>query len=194
MIPRIHKAHWLGMVWDKANRGRQAIWPSEHMIRFVARTYGDRPDRSSIRFLDIGSGRHAPNTHALTMMGYDATAIDFAPGAMAHERADIRASMLFGPETFDCVLDINTLCHVENPPFKEIHAWLKPGGIFFSIWPAFDSQLDLNGKGFCHLLNGVEIHNMLSMFDALGVRVGHAEYCEPNSIRRHTSWLIMAHK
>src|SRR5512139_410582 len=121
---------------------RQAIWPSEPLMRFIARNYGGEwkdgeppPHRNKIKILDIGSGKHAPNTHALTLMGYDVTAIDFSPNALCHERADICAFGLFGAETFDVVLDINTLCHVEHPPIKEIHGWLKVGGKFYSIAP-----------------------------------------------------------
>src|SRR5512139_1363248 len=119
---------------------RQAIWPSEPLMRWVSRDYGNTPERSKVGFLDIGSGKHAPNTHALTLMGYDATSLDFAPGALCHERADIRASGLFGAETFDCILDINTLCHVEHPPIAEIHKCLKPGGKFYCIAPSSETS------------------------------------------------------
>ena len=144
---------------------RQAIWPSEPLMRFIGRTYGNAPDRSKVRFLDIGSGKHAPNTHALTLMGYDVIAIDFAPGALAHERADIRASMLFEPETFDCVLDINTLCHVPDPPIAEIHKWLKPGGKFYSIAPHINtSRGHLEGKGYCRCAAWHGIQQLLAPF------------------------------
>ena len=173
---------------------RQAIWPSEPLMRFIGRTYGNAPDRSKVRFLDIGSGKHAPNTHALTLMGYDVIAIDFAPGALAHERADIRASGLFNPETFDCVLDINTLCHVENPPIKAIRDWLKPGGKFYSIAPHVNtSRGHLEGKGYCRCADHDSIKHLMVPFGDKWVN-GYQDYRDPGRGEIICSWIIEATK
>src|SRR5512139_523085 len=156
---------------------RQAIWPSEPLMRFIPRNYGEVPHRNKIKILDIGSGKHAPNTDALTKMGYDVTAIDFSPGALCHERADIRASGLFGAETFDVVLDINTLCHVEHPPIKEIHGWLKVGGKFYSIAPTTATwKAGLEGKGYCRLATWDDIKFLMGPFES--VLHGFIEYAD----------------
>ena len=172
---------------------RQAIWPSEPLMRFVARTYGDVPHRNKIKFLDIGSGKHAPNTDALTKMGYDVLALDFAPGALAHERADIRATGLFEPETFDAVLDVNTLCHVPDPPIKAIRDWLKPGGKFYSITPAHDtSRRHLEGKGYVRLSEGNDIEQLMHPFGDKVV-LGFITNVDPGR-ELISSWIVEATK
>src|SRR5512139_1159408 len=168
---------------------RQAIWPSEPLMRFISRNYGDVPHRNKIKILDIGSGKHAPNTHALTLMGYDVTAIDISPNALCHERADIRASGLFGAETFDVVLDINTLCHVEHPPIKEIYNWLKVGGKFYCIAPAWDtSQGHLEGKGFVRLATWMDIAQLMAPFGN-NWDYGDLKYQDPGH-KLIASWIV----
>ena len=51
---------------------------------------------------------------------------------------------------YDCIIDHNSLCHVEKPPYFTIFDALKPKGKFFSVMPADDTwKGTLEGKGFC---------------------------------------------
>jgi SAM-dependent methyltransferase len=178
------------MIWDTELLKRQSRYPSEHLIRFVARNYFGAPDRSKVRFLDIGSGRHANNTRFLEDNGFDVTAIDSSQHALAHIHAAIH-DLAFVWDSFDCVVDHNTLCHVEHPPMEEIKNWLKPGGKFFSVAPADDTPRGhLQGKGFVRCATQEEIEKLYECFT--GLRFGRA--CYPDGDTSITSWIVEAVK
>lgn len=167
--------------------GSQATEPNEHLVRFVSRNYFNAPNRSNVRFLDIGSGRNANNTSYLIRSGFNVTAIDSADGAaLAHIHRDIR-EVEFDVETFDCIIDINTLCHVENPPLDKIKLWLKSGGKLFSIAPSSETSREhLQGKGFCRCTNRAEIYDLYRGFEYKTINSAH--YCDIHS------WIIKATK
>lgn len=176
-------------VWDKANLGSQARYPSLEFVRFVARRYFGS-SRSGVRFLDIGSGRHAPNTRFLEDHGFTVTAIDSSAIALAHIRADVR-DVDIPEESFDCVLDHNTLCHIENPPMGKIRQWLKPGGMFFSVLPANDTwRGHLEGKGFVRCASYDDVLSLYGCFS--DIRVRKSSY--PDGDRDITSWIVEARK
>lgn len=179
------------MLWDKANQGRQARYPDTTVVRFVARNFYDAPNRSKIHFLDIGSGRYAPHTKFLEGEGFTVTAIDFSHTALAHHHMDIRAADLFSDETFDCILDFNSLCHVEDPPIEKIYSWLKKDGIFFSVCPRWDTSREhLEGKGFVRCIQRDEITPLYFPF---WTRVVDEQLYTVNR-EAFTSWIIEAKK
>lgn len=48
-------------VWDSVFSSRSwGGYPNEDMIRFVARRYGQSPDRGAVSMLDVGSGPGPP--------------------------------------------------------------------------------------------------------------------------------------
>lgn len=156
------------MIWDEANQGRQAKYPDTVVVRMVARNFFNATDRSKVHFLDIGSGRHAPHTRFLETEGFTVTAIDFSKLALAHIHQDIHTLDSFAPDSFDCLLDFNTLCHVEDPPFKKIKRWLKPGGKFFSVTPQ-GWRPHLTNKGYCRCASLPEIYKLYADFEPLTV-------------------------
>ncbi len=133
---------------------RQA--PDSALMRLVSHRF---PGRAYC--LDIGSGEGA-NCRELTFRGHQVTPIDryhrYAPNVIL---ADIRSGD-FVPHSFDLVYDINTLCHVEDPPFEKIREWLKPEGIFFSICPtALAPRYIEEGKDFTRRIDEIGLRLML---------------------------------
>jgi 2-polyprenyl-3-methyl-5-hydroxy-6-metoxy-1,4-benzoquinol methylase len=150
-------------------------------MRFVARRFGPGDV-----FLDIGSGSGA-NADELRVRGFIVVTLD--NGVKADFMTDIRKAH-FNPETFNCVLDINTLCHVEDPPFENIKAWLKPHGSFFSICPTLDtSDRVKDGKDYTRLVSEHDLRGMLRMFSE--VKIGTAHYQIPGS-DYFDSWIVEA--
>ena len=193
------------MEWDGWMATRQAKYPNENFVRFVAKNYYDVPDRSKVRFLDLGCGAGA-NTWYLAHEGFRVTAVDRSESALAslrhrfqEERFPHQVVFLerdinhldVAPACFDCVLDHNTLCHIEKPPFDAIHDALKDGGRFFSVAPALDTwRGTLEGKGFCRVASEHEVREMLKMFS--DVKIRHSSY--PAGDHDITSWIIEATK
>ena len=135
------------MIWDEANKGRQAETPDNHLARFIGRRY--LPLRKDCRVLDIGPGRHGANQTYLENKGFQVVSIDLSNEARANIHGDIRTHE-FQPEEFDLIIDINTLCHVDDMDYSRLQSWLKPQGRFFSVMPADGTWMEqLGGKGFC---------------------------------------------
>src|SRR5512135_564240 len=133
---------------------RQGKYPNELLVRFVARNFYSAPDRSLVRFLDLGCGVGA-NSWYLAHEGFSVVALDSSDIALASlkhrfererffldrvtfERGNIKG-WLYPEYHFDCVIDCNTLCHIEEPPFHAIRDSLKKDGRFFCIAPADDT-------------------------------------------------------
>ena len=140
--------------------GRQT--PDNSLMRFVSRRFF-----SPATFLDIGSGeganarelREKPRYHKVITLDKD-------PNVEANHCCDINN---YKPdEQFDLIYDINTLCHVEDPPFKKIRSWLKPAGVFFSICPtALAPEYIALGKDFTRRVDELELRWMLDPFFAI---------------------------
>jgi len=182
---RLHEMIWDGIITST----RQATEPETIFVRFVDRNY---PIGSKVHFLDIGSGRNANHTVWLIhKRGFNVTAIDSAPSALAHIHQDICSVDSFAPDSFDCCIDINTLCHVEDPPIEKIKTWLKPGGKFFSMAPTNETvRGHLEGKGYCRCATSEQILKLYEPFDHL--EIGLSSY--PTKAGQIYSWVIEATK
>lgn len=191
-------------LWDPIMKTRQAAYPSELLVRFVARNYYAVPDRSRVKFLDIGSGGGA-NSWYLAHQGFDVTALDSSISALASLKHRFEEEKFFRDKVtyletdicgyplqencYDCIIDHNSLCHVERPPYYTIFDALKPKGKFFSVMPADDTwKGTLEGKGFCRTPPQAEVYSWLSMFPKVEVR--KASY--PDRGETITSWVIEA--
>ncbi len=131
--------------------GRQS--PDTALMRFASVRF---PQTATC--LDIGCGEGS-NARELAARGHRVFSIDNDPlvgppvpeTPAWHAYADVceykfteRVSGLF-----DLIYDVNTLCHVEYPPWKKINSWLKSNGLFFSICPSFTSPKYIgDGKEF----------------------------------------------
>ena len=141
--------------------GRQT--PDNNLMRFVSRRGFKRGDA----FLDIGCGEGA-NLDELRGRGFHVRGIDKDQQSYSHDVIDIR-DFETGVK-YDLIYDVNTLCHVENPPFEKIKSWLKPTGIFFSIWPVQGSPPYVcEGKEYTRLANEDDLREWFSVFSRMGI-------------------------
>ncbi len=196
------------MEWDQRMAvTRQARYPAEVFVRFVADNYYKADDRSRIKFLDLGCGGGA-NSWYLAHEGFHVTALDQSKAALEslkmrfEEERFYRDRIMFVREDigklsnspgnlFDCVLDHNTLCHVERPPMNTIHEMLKKDGKLFMVAPSPDTWLQtLWGKGYCRLATEAGLRRMLKMFS--DVQISKASY--PHRGHDIKSWVVEAQR
>ncbi len=136
------------MAWGK--------YPSEHVIRFVARNYYKVADRSSVRILDFGCGQGA-HTWFLAREGFDTYAFDGSESAI--KKAGIRlkedglsarlkvadaVNLDYPDDFFDAVIDnvciyCNRMADIEKM-YRDIFRMLKPGGRLLTV--CFGEELD----------------------------------------------------
>ena len=136
-------------VWEHIFSTRDwGKYPPEHVVRFVARTFYQVPDRSAVRLLEIGCGPGA-NVWFMAREGFSVSGIDCSATAirkagerLAKEglRADLRvgdnASLPWPSNTFDGVLENVSLCCNGSESIRaalaEVRRVLKPGAPFQS--------------------------------------------------------------
>lgn len=140
-------------VWEDIFRSREwGKYPSEDLIRFVARNFYQATDRSAVRFLEVGCGPGA-NLWYLAREGFSfagldgsETAIDKAAARLDaecpgwRERGELKvgdiASLPYAAESFDAVIDNEALsCNGFDAAcgmYAEIARVLRPGGRMYS--------------------------------------------------------------
>ena len=126
-------------------------YPPEPVIREILRRFGNVPDRSSVRVLDLGSGPGANTWFLGTCKASAVSAIDGSPSgspitARGSTGENLTADLQVGDftkrlpwaaATFDAVLDCassyaNPLRAITSC-FAEVRRVLKPGGVFISL-------------------------------------------------------------
>ncbi len=139
-------------IWEKIHSSQSwGAYPSEHVIRFVARNYYSADNRKAIKILDFGCGQGA-HTWYLSREGFDTYAFDGSESAVkkaeerlakeglsAHFSVMDGSSLEYESEYFDAVID--NVCIYANKMddikimYKEVYRVLKPGGkIFTSVF------------------------------------------------------------
>ncbi len=142
-------------VWEQVFTSQPwGRYPGESLIRFVARNYYRAPERSKVRFLEVGFGT-GTNLWFLAREGFSASGIEGSPAAsaIARERLDAECpgwnapprnaelvvgdicSLNFPDETFDALIDSEAVycndfqesCRI----YREMHRVAKPGGKLF---------------------------------------------------------------
>jgi SAM-dependent methyltransferase len=137
-------------LWNDIFASRSwGAYPSENLIRFIARNYYQVADRSKIKILDLGAGAGA-NTRYLSREGFDTYAIDGSAVAIEIIRKSMESENLpvslavgdvgdipFEDGYFDCIVDINcVMCNtydVSKNILAHVAKKLKPGGRVFSM-------------------------------------------------------------
>ena len=134
--------------WEAIFRSRGwGRYPSEEIVRFVARRFFSVPDRTQIRVLDLGCGGGA-NTWFLAREGFSVTAVDGSAAAVDQTRELLRREkctadvsvrefldLPFPAASFDAVIDCASIQHNPWDDVVAIHRHvfrlLKPGGWLF---------------------------------------------------------------
>ena len=144
-------------IWEKIHSTQAwGAYPSEPVIRFVARNYYSVENRKSIKILDFGCGQGA-HTWYLSREGFDAYAFDGSESAVrkaeerltreglnAHFSVMDGSSLEYESELFDAVID--SACIYANKiddikkMYLEVYRVLKPGGKLFTT--AFGEKLE----------------------------------------------------
>lgn len=136
-------------IWEEIHASQEwGKYPSEPVIRFVARNYYNK-DRESIKILDFGCGARS-HTWYLAKENFDTYAFDGSRSAVKKVRnrleqenlhANLRVSdaleLDYETEFFDCVIDNATIYanRYQNivDMYKKIYEILKTGGKLFSV-------------------------------------------------------------
>ncbi len=186
---------------------RQARYPAEVFVRFAADNYYGVEDRSRVKFLDLGCGGGA-NSWYLAHEGFSVTALDKSKAALESLKQRFEGERFFRDrivfvqedigtlspspgQLWDCILDHNTLCHVQGAPLHTIHEMLKRNGKLFMVAPSPDTWTEtLWGKGYCRLATEKRLREMLKMFSE--VKIGKASY--PHRGHDIKSWIVEASK
>jgi SAM-dependent methyltransferase len=154
-------------VWEDLFASREwGKYPSEDLIRFVARNFYQAPDRSAVRLLEVGCGPGA-NLWYLAREGFAFVGIDGSQTAIGkaasrldgecpgwRARGELRigdiASLPYDSLSFDAVIDNEAIsCNgfeAARDMYAEIARVLKPGGRLYSRTFATGSWGDGSGQ------------------------------------------------
>ena len=144
----------------------QRRYPNESLIQFLASRYFRmaKPDRKSIRLLEVGCGSGA-NLWMMAKEGFDTYGMDSSAKALELSRqhlqdkwgveADLRqgsfTQLPYEDDYFDAVVDVVSLQHINledsRPTLREISRVLKPEGAFFSYRLSDHSVMYENSGG-----------------------------------------------
>lgn len=161
--------------WEEIHSTREwGKYPSEPVIRFVARNYYNK-DRGNVRILDFGCGGGS-HTWYLAKEGFDTYAFDGSASAVNRVekrltgeglKADLRVrdalELDYEEGTFDCVIDSATIYanRYENivGMYQEVYKLLKDGGKLFSIsfttgTTGYGTGTELEKNTFCDITVG----------------------------------------
>lgn len=168
----IHSTHEWGM------------YPSEHVIRFIARNYYEKK-RSEVKILDFGCGGGA-HTWYLAREGFDVYAFDGSKSAVEKAKNRLKREHLtaeikvldaldtdYPNDFFDAVVDnvcvySNLLLNI-NTMYQNIYKMLKPGGRLLTT--CFGKRTEGYGTGemlemdtYAHITEGALIGRGITHF------------------------------
>lgn len=171
--------------WEEIHSTKEwGAYPSEHIIRFIARNYYKR-ERKFVKILDFGCGAGA-HTWYLAREGFDTYAFDGSKSAIARleerlRRESLKASVkccdALNLEYQDCYFDavIDNVCIYSNylrhirEMYKKVYDMLKNGGKLCTV--CFGKQTDGYGSGdlietdtYKNVTEGALVHRGLTHF------------------------------
>ena len=143
------------VLWEEIfSKKEWGKYPSENVIRFIARNFYNVQDRSKINILELGLGTGA-NLWFCAREGFKVSGIEWSKTGVERFRARLKDENLstqieqieigdylekldlFKNESFDAVIDVASLCCNDREKTRQIFLKafkkLKVGGKFFSI-------------------------------------------------------------
>lgn len=136
--------------WENIHKNKEwGGYPSEHIVRFIARNYYKVGNRGKIRILDFGCGTGA-NTWYLAREGFDTYAFDISETAverlkdrMSYENLGVKSEVADGLKLdydtafFDAVIDNVSIQsnRIEdiNEMYSKVYDILKTNGKFITV-------------------------------------------------------------
>ncbi|WP_270972185.1 class I SAM-dependent methyltransferase [Campylobacter upsaliensis] len=142
------------VLWEEIfSKKEWGKYPSESVIRFIARNFYNVKDRNSIKILELGLGTGA-NLWFCTREGFKVSGIEWSKTGVERFKARLKEEKLstqieqieigdyleklddFKDESFDAVIDVASLCCNDREKTRQIFLKafkkLKVGGKFFS--------------------------------------------------------------
>ncbi|WP_297449023.1 class I SAM-dependent methyltransferase [uncultured Campylobacter sp.] len=185
-------------IWEEIfSKKEWGKYPSENVIRFIARNFYNVQDRSKINILELGLGTGA-NLWFCAREGFKVSGIEWSKTGLERFRARLKDENLstqieqieigdylekldlFKNESFDAWMDSYSLAYNDFEKTKQIikkaMKKLKIGGKFFSITPS------LYNEGFEKDANlGYHLVKPVSGTDAF---TGVIRYCDEEDLKR----------
>ncbi|MCR2101484.1 class I SAM-dependent methyltransferase [Campylobacter upsaliensis] len=185
-------------IWEEIfSKKEWGKYPSENVIRFIARNFYNVQDRSKINILELGFGTGA-NLWFCAREGFKVSGIEWSKTGLERFRARLKDENLstqieqieigdylekldlFKNESFDAWMDSYSLAYNDFEKTKQIikkaMKKLKIGGKFFSITPS------LYNEGFEKDANlGYHLVKPVSGTDAF---TGVIRYCDEEDLKR----------
>ena len=202
-------------VWDSVFKNQEwGKYPSEDLIRFIARNFYSSKNRQVVKILEIGCGPGA-NLWFAAREGFSVYGIDGSETAISHAktrldkevpgwRGELKVGEIkdlpFESEFFDAVIDSEAICCSSYATTKlistEVYRVLKSSGKFFSktFAPGTWENGGLSGKGYTRFTAESEI---VDLYDPLIVEEIDLVERTIEGIRSGKSikeWLISASK
>ncbi len=146
--------------WEEAHAQREwGRYPKEELVKWVARNYYSVPERSAVKFLDLGAGAGA-STRFLKNEGFTVVPVDGSISAIKRIGWGIVADatdLPFEDNSFDVVIDVLCLAHNIRADIDtivdEIARVLKPGGRVFSVLPDGSNPEAYSNYGAVHFFD-----------------------------------------
>ncbi|EMG7299720.1 class I SAM-dependent methyltransferase [Campylobacter upsaliensis] len=185
-------------IWEEIfSKKEWGKYPSESVIRFIARNFYNAKDRNTIKILELGLGTGA-NLWFCAREGFKVSGIEWSKTGVERFRARLKEENLstqieqieigdylekldnFKDESFDAWMDSYSLAYNDFEKTKQIikkaMKKLKIGGKFFSITPS------LYNEGFEKDANlGYHLVKPVSGSDAF---TGVIRYCDEEDLKR----------
>jgi len=148
-------------LWERNIRRYNLVYPSEHVVRFLAKTYGDI-DKSTVKLLDFGCGS-GRNTYMMLEQGYNVYAVDCnefsleivrgmaeSQGKTITTKRNDETDIPFEDDLFDCIIAFGATFLLPDAKrrvlMSNLSRVLKPSGKLFANWRTTNDFLYQKGK------------------------------------------------